>query len=172
MSKIYYNKQFLDSSDIKEVKNSLNQKLITTGPYVKKLEKNLQNYLGTKNAITCSSGTSAIFLALKSVDLKKGDNIIIPAINFIASTNIAELLQANIYLADVDSNTGQMTPQTLKDCIKFHKLKNIKVVITMFLGGSPNNIVEFFQLKKKLKFYLIEDSCHALGAKYSYKKKL
>ena len=37
MSKIYYNKQFLDSSDIKEVKNSLNQKLITTGPYVKKL---------------------------------------------------------------------------------------------------------------------------------------
>ena len=171
MEKIYYNKQFLDKSDLKEVQKSLKEKLITTGPYVKKLELSLQNYLGVKNAICCSSGTSAIFIALKSIDLKRGDNIIIPAINFIASVNMSEALGANIYLADVDSKTGQMTPETLKDCIRYNKLKKIKAVVSMYLGGSPNNILEFYKLKNFFKFFLIEDSCHALGAKYIHNKK-
>ena len=171
MEKIYYNKQFLDKSDLKEVQKSLKEKLITTGPYVKKLELSLQNYLGVKNAICCSSGTSAIFIALKSIDLKRGDNIIIPAINFIASVNMSEALGANIYLADVDSKTGQMTPETLKDCIRKKKKKKIKAVVSMYLGGSPNNILEFYKLKIFFKFFLIEDSCHALGAKYTHNKK-
>ena len=109
-------------------------------------------------------------MALKSINLKRGDNIIIPAINFVASVNVAEMLGANIYLADIDINTGQMTPKTLKECIKFNKLKKIKAVVTMYLGGNPNNIIEFYKLKKIFKFFLVEDSCHALGAKYFFKK--
>lgn len=171
MEKIPYNKQYLDKSDLLEVQRSLKGRLITTGPYVQKLEKKLKKYFNTKNAIICSSGTSAIFMALKSIELKSRDNIIIPAINFIASVNMAEMLGANIYLADVDSETGQMTPKTLKDCIRRNKLKKVKAVVTMYLGGSPNNVLEFYKLKKIFKFFLIEDSCHALGAKYIYNKK-
>ena len=170
MENIFYNRQFLDNSDLKEVQKSLKEKLITTGPYVKKLELSLQKYLGVKNAISCSSGTSAIFIALKSINLKKGDNVIMPAINFVASSNAVEMLGANIYLADIDINTGQMSPKTLRECIRFNKLKKIKAVVTMYLGGNPNNIIEFYKLKKSFKFFLIEDSCHALGAKYLFKK--
>ena len=65
-----------------------------------------------------------------------------------------------------------MTPKNLKDCIKKNKLKKIKTFITMYLGGSPENAYEFFKIKKKLKCYLIEDSCHAFGSKYFYNKKL
>ena len=54
MENIFYNRQFLDNSDLKEVQKSLKEKLITTGPYVKKLELSLQKYLGVKNAISCS----------------------------------------------------------------------------------------------------------------------
>jgi len=63
-----------------------------------------------------------------------------------------------------------MNPKTLIDCINKHKIKKIKAVITMYLGGYPENVIEFFKIKKKYKFFLIEDACHALGAQYFYNK--
>ena len=93
-----------------------------------------------------------------------------PVVNFIASTNMAYVLKAKIYFADIDPVTSQMTPRDLENCIK-NKLKKIKAVVCMYNGGEPNNYKQFFKLKK-YKFYLIEDACHALGAKYSIKKTL
>ena len=84
---------------------------------------------------------------------------------------MARLLNVKIFLADVDPLTGQMTPNTLLDCIKNNKLKKIKAIVTMYLGGYPENTDEFHKIKKKLGCYLIEDACHALGAKYSYGQK-
>ena len=101
MKKITYNKQYLDNKDIKEVIKSLKNDLITTGPFVKSFENKLSKYLGVKNVITCSSGTSALYIALRALDIKKNDVIIIPAINFIASINMAQILGAKIYLCDV-----------------------------------------------------------------------
>jgi len=94
-----------------------------------------------------------------------------PAINFIASYSMAKFMNAKIYLADVDSLTGQMTPKTLINCINKNKIKKIKAVVTMYLGGYPENVIEFYKIKKKYKFYLIEDACHSLGAQYFYNKK-
>ena len=94
-----------------------------------------------------------------------------PAINFIAAYSMARLMNAKIFLADVDPLTGQMTPKTLLDCIKNNKLKKIKAIVTMYLGGYPENVVEFYKIKKKINCYLIEDACHAMGAKYFYKNK-
>ena len=171
MKSINYNKQYLDNKDFKEVLKSLSNSLITTGPYVKKFENKLSKYLNVKNVVTCSSGTSAIYIALRALDIKKNDVIIIPAINFIASVNMAKILGAKIYLCDVDIKTGQMTPEKLLQCIKINKIKKIKAVITMYLGGNPNNVLNFFKLKKKYNFYLVEDSCHALGSSYYFKSK-
>ena len=171
MNKIPYGRQFIDSFDIKSVVNSLKEDLITTGNYVKKFEKSFSKFLKVKFAISTSSGTSAIHLAFMSINLKKGDVIVMPAINFIAAHNMARLMNAKIFLADVDPLTGQMTPQTLLETIKRNKLKKIKVILTMYLGGYPENVVEFYNIKKKLNCYLIEDACHALGAKYSFNKK-
>ena len=171
MEKIFYNKQSLDKDDILEVKKSLNQKLITTGPYVSKFENGIKTYLKVKNAISCSSGTSAIYLAFRAINLSKDDTVIIPAINFIASVNAAKVLNAKIYLCDVDYNTGQMTPALLEECIKKNSIKKIKLVVTMYLGGNPNNVLDFYKLKNKYNFYLVEDSCHALGAKYKINNK-
>jgi dTDP-4-amino-4,6-dideoxygalactose transaminase len=64
-----------------------------------------------------------------------------------------------------------MTPEKLLECIKNNKLNKIKAIITMYLGGYPENIIEFYNIKKKLNCYLIEDACHALGAKYLFNKK-
>ena len=171
MKTIPYGRQYINSQDIKFVSKALKQDLITTGNYVKKFEKNISKFLKVKFAISCSTGTSAIHLAFMSINLKKGDVIVMPSINFIAAYNMARLMNAKIFLADVDPLTGQMTPQTLLETIKRNKLKKIKAVLTMYLGGYPENVVEFYNIKKRFKFYLIEDACHALGAKYLFNKK-
>jgi len=168
---IPYGKQYIDSKDIKEVSRSLKEKLITTGNYVLNLERQIKKKLKAKYALTCSSGTAALHLSLLSIGIKKNDAVIMPSINFIASYNMCAILNAKIYLADVDEKTGQMTPETINDCIKKNKIKKIKLIITMYLGGYPRNIEAFYNLKKKYNCYLIEDACHALGASYKIKNK-
>ena len=167
-----YGRQFIDNEDRKAVLNSLSNDLITTGPIVKKFEKELKKYLKCKFSYVCSSGTAAIHLAMLSIGLKKKDVILMPAVNFIASYNMAKTMQLKVCLVDVDEYTGQITPNKILECIKKNKLKKIKALITMFHGGYPENIKKFYDIKKKYKFFLIEDACHALGAAYKYKDKL
>jgi len=168
---IPYGRQKIDNQDLNLVKSSIFGKLITTGPFVLRFENDIKKYLKSKYAFTCSSGTAAIHLAFLSIGLKRGDNIIMPAINFIAAYNLAKIMGANIFLADVDPMTGQMSPQNLLNCIKNNKIKKIKAFLTMYLGGHPENIKEFYFLKKKFKCFYIEDACHALGAEYKVKEK-
>ncbi len=169
MKKIPYGRQYIDKKDITNVIKSLKSELITTGLFVKKFEKDLKYFFKSKFALTCNSGTSAIHMAFKGIDVKTNDIIIMPAVNFIASYNVAKMLNAKIYLADIDKLSGQMTPEKVDECIKKNKLKKIKVILTMYMGGYPENIIEFSKLKKKLNCYIIEDACHALGAKYRSK---
>jgi len=172
LSKIIpYGRQSINADDISSVKESLQNDFLTTGKYVKKFERKIISFTKARFAISCSSATSGLHLAFLAIDLKKNDVVIMPAINFIAAYNIAKYMGAKIYLADVDSLSGQMTPQSLLNCINVNNLKKIKTVVTMYLGGYPENVEEFYKIKKKLNFYLIEDACHALGAKYSVKKK-
>jgi len=172
MKPIPYGKQFIDESDIKSVSRSLAKELITTGPLVKKFEEKLSSYFNSKKSHVCSSGTAAIHLALMSLNLKKNDVILMPAINFIASFNIARLMDLKVYLVDVDQYTGQTTPKKIEECIKKNKLKNVKAVIIMHHGGYPQFLNEYYLLKKKYNFFIIEDACHALGAEYFYNKKI
>ena len=171
MKPIPYGKQFIDKNDKISVLRSLSNDLITTGPYVKKFEHKINKYLKCKYSYVCSSGTAAIHLALLSIDLKKDDIILMPAVNFVASYNMAKTLQLKVYLVDVDEYTGQITPNKILECIKKNKLKKIKALILMYHGGFPENPKEFYDLKKKYKFFIIEDACHALGSEYNFKGK-
>ena len=60
---------------------------------------------------------------------------------------MAKIIGANIFLADVDSVTGQVTKKTIQDCINKNKLKKIKLLVTMFLGGNPLFIEDYYALK-------------------------
>ena len=170
MKLIPYGRQHISNSDIKAVKKSLKSRLITNGEVVSSFEKKISNYLKCKYVSTCNSGTSALFLALLSIEVKKNDKIIMPSVNFISSYNICKTLEAKVYLADVDEYTGQMTPDTLDQCIKKYKLKKVKAIIPMYNGGNPINADKFLYFKKKLNCFIIEDACHALGSSYMYKK--
>jgi dTDP-4-amino-4,6-dideoxygalactose transaminase len=167
---IPYGNHYIDKDDIKSIISSIKKDKITTGPEVNIFEKNLANYTKSKYVSVCNSGTSAIHLSLLSINIKKNDIIIMPSINFVASYNISSFLGAKIYLADVNSKTGQMEPEHVFDCIKKYRIKKIKAIIVMYNGGYPENASKFIKFKKKYNCYLIEDACHALGASYKTKK--
>ena len=170
MKMIPYGRQFIDKQDINVVKKVLNNQLITTGKEVEKFEKLFSKKTGGKFSVSCSSGTSALLLAYLALQIKKDDIIISPSINFIASVNMANFIGAKIYLTDVDPFTGHMRPVDLENCIKKNKIKKINTVVVMHNSGLPVDMIGFGKLKKKYKFNIIEDACHALGAKYSLKK--
>ena len=83
-----------------------------------------------------------------SAGLKEGDIILMPAINFIASYNMAKIMKLKVYLVDVDEYTGQITPNKILDCIKKNMLKKIRALILMYHGGYPENIEGFYEIKK------------------------
>ena len=171
MNPIPYGRQFLDKKDKISVLRSLSNDLITTGPYVKKFEYKIKKYLKCKYSYVCSSGTAAIHLAMLSINLKKDDIILMPAVNFIASYNMAMTMQLKVYLVDVDEYTGQITPNKIVECIKKNKLKKVKALISMYHGGFPESPKDFYDLKKRYKFFIIEDACHALGSSYNLRGK-
>ena len=171
MSFISYGKQFIDSNDLKSVNKSLKESKLTTGPIVENFENQLGSYLGNNYTIVCNSGTSAIYLAFRAIGVDKNDIIIMPAINFVASYNVAKLLDAQVYLADVDPETGIMRPEDVENCCKKFNIKKIKIILVMYNAGYPLNAEKFDKIKKKFKSYVVEDSCHALGARYIVNKK-
>lgn len=170
IKKINYGSQFIDLEDINTVKSSLKNELITSGKLVGSFEKKLSKYTGASHSIVCNSGTSAIYLAMKGVNLQKNDVVIMPAINFISSYNVVKLLGGKPILCDIDHLTGQINHEKIIECIKNNKLKKIKAIILMYNGGYVYDLKKIYNLKKKFKFYLIEDACHALGSSYQNKK--
>lgn len=169
--RIDYGKQNIFPKDIFFTSKALKKKFLTQGKSVQLFEKKIKSYVKSKYAIVCNSGTSALHLALLSIEIKKNDIILMPAINFIAAYNMSVLLGAKVYLVDVDPITGQMTPDCLLKTVIDNKLTKIKAIITMYLGGSPENILSFYKIKKKYNTILIEDACHAFGSTYSIHNK-
>ena len=151
MKTIPYNKQKIDKSDIEKVKQSLISEMIATGPKVALFERNLSKFLNSKFSLVCNSGTSALYLAFLSINLKEDDVVIMPIVNFIAAYNMCKNLKAKIFFADVNPNTGQMEYSDVLNCIKRNKLKKIKLILTMYLAGHINNPESFYKLKKKYK---------------------
>ena len=170
MRQISYGGQYLDSLDLNAVKKSLQNKLITSGNSVTKFEKKINNFLKCKFSTACNSGTSAIFLALKAINLKKNDIVLMPAVNFISSYNVTRILGAKAIFVDVDKFTGQITPEKVKECCVKNKIKKFKALIIMYNGGYPLNAENYQNLKKKYNCFIIEDACHALGASYKTKR--
>ncbi len=168
---INYGRQFIDKKDVDNVKSALNEDLITTGKFVKKFEASLSKYLNSKYVVSCNSGTSAILMSIMALDLRKKAKVIIPAINFVAAANMCKFLGYQVFFSDINHDTGQISSKEILECIKKNNLKKVDLIFSMHLGGFPAHIVDLFNLKKKLKCYIIEDACHALGSSYKFKEK-
>ena len=167
MKKIPYNKQYIDDDDIQAVIRGLKSDFLTTGPNSEAFENKLKDYCQSKFAAVCSSGTSALEIIIKCLNLKKNDVIVSSAISFIAGANATILNNLKVKFCDVDTSSGNMNLNFLENILKTEK--NVKVVMPVHLAGEIVNLEKLSQMSKFYDFKIIEDACHALGGSYNTK---
>ena len=162
---IPYGKQQIDSEDIKSVEEVLNSDFLTTGPKIKEFEEKICEFVGCKYAVAVNSGTSALHIACLAAGLKKGDELITSPITFAASANCALYCNAKPVFVDVNKQ-GLIDEDQIEDKIT----KKTKIIIPVHYTGLPCEIDKIRKIANENNLIIIEDACHALGAKYKDSK--
>ena len=162
---IPYGKQQIDIGDVDAVSKVFEGDFLTTGPKVKEFEDNVCKFVGCKYAIAVSSGTAALHLACLAAGLKKGEELITSPMTFAASANCALYCNANPVFVDVNEN-GLIDENKIENKIT----KKSKIIIPIHYTGLSCEMEKIKKIADKNKLIIIEDACHALGAKYKNTK--
>ncbi len=163
--KIPYFKPWISSEDKKSILDTLNQRWLTNGPKLKKFEKDFSRFIETKFSIGVSSGTHALHLAVRSMGIGPGDEVIVPTFTFAATLNSVLYCGAKPILVDVDPSTFTISTKELEKKIN----KKTKAIIPVHYGGQSCDMKEILKIAQKHNLGIIEDCAHALGSKYKKK---
>jgi UDP-2-acetamido-2-deoxy-ribo-hexuluronate aminotransferase len=136
------------------------------GPEVTELEKNLEKFTGVKHAISCSSGNDALLLALMAIDVKQGDEVIVPAFTFFSTAEVVAFLGAKPVFVDIEEENYNIDFSKIEEKIT----KNTKAIIPVSLYGQPPDFDEINAIAKKYNIYVIEDAAQSFGSEYKGKK--
>src|SRR4051794_30702939 len=112
-----YGRQSIADEDIAAVAASLKGDYLTTGPIVDAYESDFAAAAGAAHAVACNSGTAALHLAAMALDLQPGQAAIVPTITFLATANVVRMTGAEVIFADVDPDTGLLTPELLREAV-------------------------------------------------------
>ena len=156
----------------KKVLEVLKSGIYLNGPKTKELEEVLANYLGVTYAIGVSSGTEALFLILKALDLPQNTYVLVPSFTFIATAEVVVRVGLIPYFVDVEEETYNISLESLKESYErlLKKRKKVSAVIAVSLFGLPAHLKEIKNFCKEKGIYFIEDICQAFGAKIGNKK--
>ena len=137
------------------------------GPSVKEFQTELEEYLKVKHVIPCANGTDALQIALMSLDLKPGDEIITSDFTFAATVEVIALLRLKPVLVDIDEDTFNI------DCDEIIKAitPKTKAIIPVHLFGQVANMNKVMEIAKANNLYVVEDNAQAIGAIYNSNKK-
>ena len=142
------------------------------GSNIDEFEKTLENSLGNNSFVTAlSSGTAAIHLALRLLNVEENDFVICQSFTFVASVNPILYQKAIPVLVDSESSTWNMCPNALEDAVRYclKQGRKPKAIITVSLYGMPFMVDEIQEISRKYEIPIIEDSAEALGSKYKDK---
>ena len=162
---IPYGRQIIDEDDIKAVVEALKSPLITQGSIVKQFENAVAAYCNVKHAVAVNSGTAALHVACLALGIGKGDLVWVSPITFVASANCALYCGADVDFVDIDYDTGNMSASALKQKLRT-ATRLPKAIIVVHLAGLPADMEEISCLARLYGIKIIEDACHALGARY------
>ncbi len=156
----------IGDEELNAIKQVLDSGYLVQGKMVEELETLVADYLGVKYAIAVSSGTAALHLAVKVLDLKTSDEVIVPDFTFPATANVVELVGAKTKLVDVELNTFCIDPSKIERYIN----ENTKAIIPVHEFGCSAKLNNIMTLAEKYNLRVIEDAACALGTEYKGKK--
>ena len=152
----------IGEEEIEEVVATLRSGWIGTGPKCWRFEGQIAEYVNAKHAITASSCTAALHLALIAAGIKAGDEVIVPAMTFAATANVVEHVGATPRFVDVDAHTLNIDPLALEAALT----SRTRAVIPVHFGGLPCDMDAISAICRDNNLILIEDAAHAIGAEY------
>lgn len=130
------------------------------GPFINTFEENFANFTHTKYAVACTSGTTALHLAVKALKIGPGNEVILPAFTMISSILPIIYTGATPILVDVEEDTGNIDARKMEEKIT----KNTKAIMVVHINGHPADMSQISNLAKKYNLSLIEDAAEAHGA--------
>ena len=155
-----------------KIKNEIDEAVLSciastafiNGAQVKSFQKNLENYLQVKNVIPCANGTDALQIALMALDLKEGDEVIVPSFTYVATAEVIALLKLTPIMVEVDENTFNITAEIIEKAIT----PRTKVVVPVHLFGQSCDMEAIMEIAEKHNLFVIEDNAQAIGSDYTF----
>ncbi len=136
------------------------------GEYINRFEDEFAKFVGTKYALTVANGTVGLHLALVSLGIKEGDEVIVPDLTFIATANAVKYTGATPVFADIDKETWCISVEDIERKIT----PRTKAIIPVHLYGHPADMDPIMEIAKRYNLYIIEDCAEAHGAEYKGRK--
>ncbi len=158
--------QYLRIKD--EIDAAIQEVLMSTafiqGPQVKTFAETLSKYNQGVNVIPCANGTDALQIAMMALDLKRGDEVILPVHTYVATAEVIALLGLIPIFIDVDENTFNIAVNQIEDKIT----KKTKAIVPVHLYGQCADMEPILKMAEKHSLFVIEDLAQALGADYTF----
>ncbi len=165
-SKIFYGRQWIDEDDVQAVTEVLRSSYITCGPKVDEMERTLKEYTGAEYAVAVSNGTAALHCACMAAGIGPGDQVITTPLTFAASANCALYCGATPVFADIDPETYNIDPES----VRAHVTERTKAVIAVDFTGQAVRHEEIRVICEEFHLVFIEDAAHAIATKYKGKQ--
>ncbi|MDA9945225.1 DegT/DnrJ/EryC1/StrS family aminotransferase [Schleiferiaceae bacterium] len=134
------------------------------GPSVKSFQANLEAYLSVEHVIPCANGTDALQIALMALELKAGDEVIVPAFTYVATAEVISLLGFVPVMAEVDPDSFNISIESIESLIN----EKTKAIVPVHLYGQSADMEPIMNIAKNNSLYVIEDNAQAIGATYTF----
>ncbi len=152
----------ITESDIEAVVNVMKTPRLSLGPKLLEFEDRMAEFVGVDYAVAVNSGTSALHLIVRALDIKDGDEVITTPFSFIASANCILFERAKPVFVDIDSLTLNIDVNRIEEKIT----DKTKAILAVDVFGYPADWDELERIAREHKLMLIDDSCESLGGKY------
>jgi perosamine synthetase len=157
---------WITRADKKSVLEALDSRWLTGGPKAVNFERLFANYVGVKHAISVDSCTAALHLSMRALDIKAGDEVIVPVLTFAATANAPIFCGAKPVFVDIDERTFNINPKDILEKIS----PRTKAIIPVHYAGQACDMREISEIAKDHKLFVVEDCAHSLGSEYGNTK--